>query len=60
MLWSEGDERKPSDDPPNQEKNQNWWKGRALYTKWKPELSGKMEEGKILAPRPTRDGNEEP
>jgi len=26
--------------------------------KWEPELSGKIDEGKMLAPRPTRDGKE--
>jgi len=32
----------------------------SFFTKWERELSGKIEEGKMLAPRPTRSGNEKP
>jgi len=64
LLWSGWDKWKPRNDLPNQEKNQYWtvyrWKGRALHTKMGAKLSGLIEEGIMLAPRPTRAGNEKP
>jgi len=65
LLWSGWDERKPSDDVPNQEKNQYWivywWNRRTLCIKMWAKVFGKIEEDKMLAPKVvTIGGNVKP